>query len=242
MQIKTILVFFGLILSSMSYAHITIGTLMFKPPYILSPNNGFDIDLAELLCERLEEQCSYIPMGMNALYKRLDEGKIDLAMGGIPISYALKINFIFSLPYMLSKGQFLVLNENPIDSVNGLQGQTVGVLRNILNGGVFYNYLLNHYQKLFQINMYENIEDILADLNNHTIAAAFLDRSSVNYWDQEGGKQFKPLGAINTIGNGIAILALPKNKKLIDRINVILKAIENDDTYFKLYDIYFANE
>ncbi|WP_019217391.1 type 2 periplasmic-binding domain-containing protein [Legionella tunisiensis] len=95
---------------------------------------------------------------MNALYKRLEEGKVDLAMGGIPISYALKINFIFSLPYMLNKGQFLVLKENPIHSVKGLQGQTVGVLRNILNGGVFYNYHLNHYQKLFQVNMHEDKE------------------------------------------------------------------------------------
>lgn len=242
MRIKTTLIVLCLLLSSTSYAALTIGTLMFKPPYILSPHNGFDIDLAKLLCERLQEQCRSIPMGMNALYKGLEEGEVDLAMGGIPVSYALKINFIFSLPYMLSQGQFLVLKENPINSVNGLQGQTVGVLRNILNGGVFYNYLLNHYQKRFQITLYEDVEDVLADLNNHSIAAAFLDRSSVNYWIQEGGAQFKPLGRIHTIGNGIAILALPKNKKLVERINVILEDIEKDSTYLKLYRIYFSNE
>lgn len=242
MNIKALLVVVGLLFTSMSSATITIGTLMFKPPYVLSPGNGFDIDLAEVLCQRLKEQCTFMPMGMNELYKKLQDGKIDLAMGGIPISYTLKINFIFSLPYMLSKGQFLVLTDDPSTSTDELQGKTVGVLRNVLNGGVFYGYLLNHYKKLFQIKLYDDIEDVMSDLNSKTISAAFLDRSSVNYWIQEGGGQFKPLGAVHIIGDGIAILALPKNKKLIERINPVLEGIEKDDTYFKLYNTYFADE
>lgn len=242
MQIKTILIVLGLFFSSMSCATINIGTLMFKPPYIFSPGNGFDIDLAQLLCQRLKEQCSFIPMGMDELYNKLKEGKVDLAMGGIPISYALKTDFVFSLPYMLSKGQFLVLKNNPINSINGLQGQTIGVLRNRLNGGLFYEYLSEHYHKLFQIKLYDDIEDVLADLHNKTILAAFFNRSSVNYWTQEGGKQFKPLGNVHTIGDGIAILALPKNKELILRINSLLREIEKDNTYIKLYDTYFADE
>ena len=242
MLIRVLLIAFTLLLSSLSYATLKIGTLMFKPPYILSPGTGFDIDLAEQICKRLHEECKFIPMGMNELYTKLQEDKIDLAMGGIPISYPLKIHFIFSLPYMLSKGQFLTLNNNQINSINGLQGKTVGVLRNILNGGVFYGYLLLHYQKLFQIKRYDDIEDLLADLNNKTISAAFLDRSSVNYWSQEGGDQFKPLGAVQTIGDGIAILTLPKNKLLIERINAILQIMEKDNTYSKLYETYFADE
>lgn len=242
MRIKTILLVLGLLLSSMSYSTINIGTLIFKPPYILSPGNGFDIDLAQLVCQRLHEQCRFIPMDMNGLYKNLQEDEIDLAMGGIPISYALKINFIFSLPYMLSKGQFLVLKSNKMNSTNELQGKTIGVLRNILNGGVFYGYLLEHYQNSLKIKLYDDIEDILSDLNNKTISAAFLDRSSVNYWMQVGGAQFKPLGVVHIIGNGIAIVASPKNTALIKRINPILEDIEKDGNYFKLYDTYFANE
>ncbi len=242
MQIKIILIVLSLLLSSISSATITIGTLIFKPPYILSPGNGFDIDLAQLLCKRLQEPCTFIPMGMDELYKKLAKGKVDLAMGGIPISYSLKINFIFSLPYMLSKGQFLVLQNNPSTSVNDLGGQTVGVLRNILNGGVLYGYLLEHYKSLFQIKLYDDIEDVMADLHSKKISAAFLDRSSVNYWIQQGGKQFKSLGPVNTIGNGVAILALPKNKQLIDRIDNIIQDIEKDGTYSQLYNTYFAAE
>ncbi|WP_454784600.1 transporter substrate-binding domain-containing protein [Legionella sp. WA2024007413] len=242
MRIKTLLISLSLLLSSISYATINIGTLIFKPPYIFSPKNGFDIDLAQLLCQRLKEQCDFIPMGMDELYKKLQQGKVDLAMGGIPISHDLKTNFIYSLPYMLSKGQFLILKNSEINSINELQGKKVGVLRNPLNGGLFYEYLSTHYAKLFQMKLYEDVEDLLADLHNKTIAAAFLNRSSVNYWTQEGGDQFQPLGEVHIVGDGVVILAPPKNQALIGRVNNVLKAIEKENTYIKLYNTYFADE
>ncbi|WP_156812537.1 hypothetical protein [Legionella tunisiensis] len=70
MRIKPILVALCLFLSSMSHATLTIGTLMFKPPYVLSPNNQFDIDLAELLCERLQEQCNRYERTLQTIRRR----------------------------------------------------------------------------------------------------------------------------------------------------------------------------
>ncbi|MCL9683876.1 transporter substrate-binding domain-containing protein [Legionella maioricensis] len=242
MRVKIFLLALCFFFSSLGNSTINIGTLIFKPPFISSPGNGFDIDLAHLLCQRLQERCDFKPMGINELYKKLQEGKIDLAIGGIPISYSLKINFIFSLPYMLSKGQFLVQKKNRIDSIRELRGQTIGLLQNPLNGGVSYKFLLERYPGQFKIKLYNDVEDILADLSSKKITAAFLNRSSVNYWVEHGGGQFKSLGPVFTIGDGIVILALPKSKKLIERINTLIDDIEKDNTYIKLYNIYFANE
>ncbi len=242
MPVKNLLLALCLFFSSSGYTTINVGTLIFKPPFISSPGYGFDIDLVHLLCQRLQEQCNLRPMGMDQLYQNLKDGKIDLAIGGIPISYSLQINFIFSLPYMLSKGQFLVLKKNQINSISELKDQSIGILQNPLNGGVFYKYLLDRYNGQFKIKLYNDIEDVLADLNNKTISAAFLNRSSVNYWIQQGGQEFKSLGPVYTIGDGIAIMALPKNKQLIARINKLIQDIEKDNTYMKLYNVYFANE
>jgi arginine transport system substrate-binding protein len=242
MRFKTLLIVLCLLFPILSNATLNIGTLIFKPPYVVSPGNGFDIDLVHVICKKINEECNIIPMGMDALYDKLNEGKIDFAVGGIPISYTLKIKFIFSLPYMLSKGQFLILRNSPINSVKELQGTTVGVLNNKLNGGVFYEFLQKNFQNIFQIQLYNDVEDVLSDLNDKKIAAAFLDRSSVNYWIQEGGGQFRPLGEIHTIGDGIAIVSLPKNKNLIEQINPILQSMEKDGSYSNLYTTYFANE
>ncbi|MCL9683941.1 transporter substrate-binding domain-containing protein [Legionella maioricensis] len=242
MNIKILLLAFCFLFSTSGYSDIKIGTLIFNPPFILSLGAGFDMDLTRLLCKRLNEQCHFIPMTIDQLSNALHNGEIDMAIGGISISPTQKTDYIFSLPYMLSKGQFLVLSDGPYQSLNKLQGSTVGVVQDDLNGGVFYNYLQTTYHGLFKIQQYANVSDILSALNSKVISAAFLHRSVVNYWTQQDGSNLPPLGPIVLLGDGIAFMASPKNKELIDRINVLLKQMEQDNTYLNLYNTYFANE
>lgn len=89
---------------------------------------------------------------------------------------------------------------------------------------------------------FTDIQDILAALDAKTIQAAFLHRSVVNYWYREGGNQFKPFESSLLIGDGVAIMALPKNKQLIDQINLQLKFIESNTTFLRLYTDYFSDE
>src|SRR3990167_8832986 len=118
-------------------ASIKVGTVFFYPPFVLSPGSGFDIDLSKVLCQRLQEQCQFIPMNFNQLFSALNAHQIDIAIGGISISNMQTGNYIFSLPYMLSKGQFLVLKNGPLNSILELEGKIVGVIRGEGTGGLF---------------------------------------------------------------------------------------------------------
>ena len=199
------------------------------------------MDLSRSLCAHLHEECQFISMGMEQLYEAMAAGKIDIAIGGIPIQLNNEI-FIFSLPYMLSKGQFLIIKEGTIHSVSDLKGGVVGVIRDDLNGGLFYNYLFNQYHGQFKIQQFNDIEDVMSALSNKTISAAFLYHPVVNYWKQNSGNQFTSLGPPIVIGNGIAIMSLSKNKKLIQRINQQLQTMERDNTIMRLYNTYLFNE
>lgn len=64
-------------------------------------------------------------MDFNKLFPALDNGSIDLAIGGIVISQIRQQKYDFSLPYMLSKGQFLVTQNSNVQTVNDLKGQKV---------------------------------------------------------------------------------------------------------------------
>lgn len=242
MNIKILLLALCFLFSSSGYSNIKIGTLIFNPPFILSLGDGFDMDLTRLLCKRLQEQCHFIPMTIQQLSDALHNGEIDMAIGGISISPDQQVDYIFSLPYMLSKGQFVVLSNGPYHSLNNLRGSTVGVVQDDLNGGIFYNYLQTNYQGLFKIQQYESVDDIITALNSKAISAAFLHRSVIHYWTQQDGNNFEALGPIVLLGDGIAIMALSKNKKLIERINVLLKQMEQDNTYLNLYNTYFSGE
>ena len=241
-RFKNLILILCVSFSTSGYSTLKVGTLMFNPPFIVSVGLGFDIELTQLLCTQLKEQCDIIPMESKQLYKSLQDGQIDFAIGGIAISPLCSAQFIFSLPYMLNKGQFLITQDSKINSIVNLKGNTVGVVRDDINGGVFYDYLVTNFQGQFEIQQYERVEELLSALSAKTIAAAFLHRSTVSYWSSHGDNQFKQMGPIVIIGDGLAILALPINQKLITQINQTLKKMETDNTYLHLYNNYFAND
>ncbi|WED42106.1 transporter substrate-binding domain-containing protein [Legionella cardiaca] len=241
-QVKILLLFFCLFTSFSGYSNIKIGTLTYDPPFIISATQGFDIELSGLLCKYLQEECQLIPKkNSTRLYKALQNQEVDLAIAGITISQSRKSDFIFSLPYLLTKSQFLTLKNSNIDSIEDLKNTTVGVIRDELSGGVLYHYLVNNYQGQFKINQYDDVEDLLDALNNKTLSAVFLYRSDVVYWHENGGNSFKPMAPVVMLGEGIAIMALPQKIKLIERINKVLLQMEKDDIYLRLYKTYFSN-
>lgn len=229
--------------STFSYSTIKIGMQEYDPPYVISPHQGFDVDLSHMLCTHLKLECQFIFIkSTNQLYDALKNGQVDLAISGITISAVREKEFIFSLPYMLSEGQFLTLRENNINSVDDLNGTNVGVIRDMLSGGVIYSYVANNFQGKFTIHQYDSIEDMFADLSNKKISAVFLYRSDVNFWNHNSGNIFKPLGPVITLGKGLAIMASAKNSNLIEQINKVLQQMEENNTYLNLYRIYFSNQ
>lgn len=242
MRIKSI--FLSLILlfliQAQGYANIKVGTMFTYPPFVLSTNEGFDIQLIQLLCKRLKEQCDIIPMNLKDLSAALLNGQIDLAIGGIPIPLTPDPNFIFTLPYMLSKGQFMSLKTSSIHAIDELYTKNVGVMRGNIQGGAFYSFLLDTYPGKFKLNPYNDIEDLVTALNDQEIQGAFMHQYAVNYWVQNSGGKFAPFGSPIIVGNGIGIMSIPKNQVLIDRINLLLVKIEKDNTYLALYNNYFG--
>lgn len=225
-----------------AYATIKVGTVVFYPPFVLSRSTGFDIEFIQTICQGLQEECVLMPMSFNKLYSALDEGVIDIAIGGITIAPTNSMKYIYSLPYILSKGEFLVLQSNTATSVDNLRGQTVGIMKGSQDGNVFYNFLLINYPDQFKIQTYDDMEDLITALSKGEITAAFAHESTALYWELNGGAQFKILGTPTLVGNGIGIMSVQQNASLINKINEQIKTIEKGSIYMSLYNTYFPNE
>jgi ABC-type amino acid transport substrate-binding protein len=238
--VLSLIICLSLIKSSVS-APVKVGVVFFYPPYVLSMNEGFDISLVQLLFHRLKLSYELIPMELNKLFSSLEAGDIDIAIGGISISPEREGKFIFSLPYMLSKAQFLILNTSKYTLVTDLGGAQVGVMQGNENGGIFYNFLLNNFSGLFNVVKFNDMESLISSLTSGNISAAFTHQPTANYWLQNGGHQFRKLGSPMIVGAGIAIMSIPANAALIQKINQQLQAMENDNTYINLYTTYFGN-
>ncbi|WP_133136352.1 transporter substrate-binding domain-containing protein [Legionella rowbothamii] len=229
--------------ANISYSNTKIAFLTYDPPFVISPHEGFDIDLANMLCKHTKLDCQFVFLkNSQQIYEALKNGQVDLALSGITISSERKKDFIFSLPYMLSKGQFLTLKQSNINSLAELKGAAIGIIKDELSGGVLYSYITNNFPGVFKINQYNSVEDMFAALSNKSIAAVFLYRSDVNYWNHNGSNSFKTIGPVVTLGEGFAIMATPRSEYLISQINKVLLQMEQDSSYLKLYETYFSNQ
>jgi ABC-type amino acid transport substrate-binding protein len=86
------------------------------------------------------------------------------------------------------------------------------------------------------------MDTLITALSNGEISAAFTHESTVLYWELNGSDQFRPLGNPVRVGEGIVIMATPKNADLIKKINQQIQTLEQSSFYLNLYTTYFANE
>ncbi|KTD18484.1 arginine 3rd transport system periplasmic binding protein [Legionella lansingensis] len=215
-------------------ANIVVGNISFKPPFV-TQEGGFDIDLMLIICSRLNETCQFKPMMFPDLFDALQEKKIDLAIGGITISPIRETEYIFSYPYAVCRGQFLLLEEYGIHSIEELFGSKIGVIR----GTSLEDFLVHKFGDKFTLALFDSPMEVIAALNNKEIKAAFLDQPLAVYWDQHDGGKFILIGNPFLVGEGYGVMALPENAELIEKINKVLLEIERDGTYLQLYSTYF---
>lgn len=232
---KTILFLLGIFFSCLSIAKITVGIPTYRPPYVISPTQGFDIQIMQTICKRLNEECVFKSMEYNDLGKALMDGVIDVAVGAITISNTRLQNFIFSLPYKPCHGDFVVNDASNIKAIADTTGKSIGVL----SGSELEEFLNTNYNKSIKIVPYEVIDDLFNDLINNKLNSIFIDRKTAHYWQQSTGFVFRTVGESIPIGKGFGIMTMPKNAKLIEEINKKLLQIENDGTYVTIYNLYF---
>ncbi|AUH73004.1 arginine-binding periplasmic protein [Legionella sainthelensi] len=234
-------VLFVFLTISTVHAEIKIGTIHYYPPFIINKNQGFDIELMNYLCQKIKIKCSFVQMNENELFNALENRKVNLLIAGIMIPPHNEGNFIFSLPYLPVRAVFIVPAQSKLKQETELQGKKVGAA-NDLNGEVFVDYLQTNYQNQLQVKKYDTPENLINDLENGSLSAAFVREFYANYWQNNGLANIRVLGKPREVGNGMAIVAVPEEQPLIDKINKELQTIEKNGHYLKLYKTYFGDK
>jgi arginine transport system substrate-binding protein len=227
--------------STTAQAELKIGVMFFDPPLVMSASQGFHVDLANIICQGLQEKCRIIPMIWDQLFLALDKGDIDLIMG-VFMTPERAQKYLFSIPYMISKGQFIALTKSNLSRYEQLKGLKVGTLKEETGTGVFLGYLQAAFPDFFkEIVEFKDIDTMLTALDNNSIKAGFMHSTAVNYWVANSKGIFSTLGSPVDIGNGYTIMALPDKQKLIDKINKQIQLIMADGDFVKLYNTYFGS-
>ncbi len=240
MKIIKQIIFLALLASNIfAYsATIIVGVGKFAPPFsaVDTSNHyfGFCIDLINELCKRMNDTCEYKSILNEGIEGSLDKGLVDISLTPTPISPDLSPEYIFSMPYMTSNGQFITNNPN-IKSLKDLQGKKIGILEE-----THLKTVLLQYTSIDNIKEFARGATIIDALKNNDIDAILFNVNLLKYLTSNQIATFRTVGKPIAIGNGYGLLALKKNEALINKINKTLLQMENDGTYEQIYTKYFG--
>lgn len=222
---------------------VTVGVVPFAPPFSSMSGEGknyfgFAIDLMNEICKRINMECIYKPAPVNDQLALLNQGTIDIVFPPTPIISPNNDDYLFSLPYLASDGQFLTSEENKtINSIEDIKGKRIGVLKNTLYDSLAQS---NHASES-EIIQYDAFADLISALANKDVDVIIMNDSVARYLINNALNSFRLVGDKIPVGQGYGILSLPKNAELIKKINSALLSMEEDGTYLIIYNKYFGN-
>lgn len=195
---------------------------------------GFDIDLMKEICTRINMSCSFKAYTFDKLFPALINKEIDATIAGITITAARSEQFIFSLPYLASSGQFMVPTISKSKNLYDLNGKRIGIER----GSLYKELAIKTLDATTTVVAFNTQADLLQALGNNEVDAGLLDAATAEYWVANNSNMFKLIDKTINVGLGYGIMTNQNNSALINTINSALLSMENDGTYLRLYNIY----
>ncbi len=204
---------------------------------------GFDIDIANSICHKMNAVCIFINSPWESLIPGLKLGKFDAIISALMITPEREKQVAFSQSYYVSTASFVAAKTQSFAPLPaGLAGKRVGVQ----GGTAMENYMRGYYKNsAITVKTYASISDAFLDLKSGRIDAVLADTSIAKNWLAKLAKPDyeivgPPISDTTYFGQGLGIAVNKKNTALLEEINQSLTAIKADGTYQRLVTKYFG--
>lgn len=197
--------------------------------------SGFEAELAQQICERIDHQCEFVlqPFGQNL--KGVRQGHLDLAFSSILINESRKTYLTFSERYMRSVSIYI---GNP-EKQPKYRPTRVGVVKD----SVQEFYLEQNFSGSIETLTYTDVEEAYAALKEGDadrillpaiIQLGFLYSDSSGLFDLIGGPIDNP-----KLSGDVAVAITPQRKQLKSSIDQAIRGLLTDGSYNRLNNKYF---
>ena len=227
----------------------TIGAVRFLttddfPPFAFRDRRGvlvgFDVDLAQAICDVLKVQCSIQVRPFETLVAGLQDNTGNAILAGFDLEKASAAGLISSQAYLKIPGRFIVQKDKSFDPGPPIPEGHVGVVC----GSAHAAYLAGFFPDL-HVDCFTRAADALAELKAGRIAAVFGDALSLSFWLNgppsgdccrfEGGAYLDD----RYFGSGFAIVMKAEDRELKFAIDYALREVYRAGAYEELYLRYF---
>jgi lysine-arginine-ornithine-binding protein len=198
---------------------------------------GFDVDIANALCAKMEVKCTLVAQDWDGIIPALLAGKYDAIVSSMSITEERQKVVDFTDKYYTNALTFVAPKDAGITDVSpgGLAGKTLGAQSSTISAA----YLEEHY-KDSDIKLYPTQDDAYLDLASGRLDAVLADVGPSNLWLASSDGQCCAFAGEAVVKNDQIGIAIRKDDPdLKAMFNKAIAEIVADGTYAEINDKYF---
>ena len=203
---------------------------------------GFNIDLAQAICDVLEVQCEILATNWSGLLPALDAGEADAAIASIRITAEALKAADFTTRYYATPARFAARKENEITDIRPetIEGLKVGVVKETGHAA----YLKTFFPDA-ALATFDTGESAQKALKDGAIDLVFGDGITLTFWlngvTSESCCEFRggPYLDSQFFGEGVGIAVRKGNRRLAQVLNYGLEQVHASGRYEQLFLRYF---
>ena len=244
---KIILAISLLSTSTLAFAQqsISFGTNATYPPFISKNAQGqfigFDIDLINAICQKLQAKCTVTDTSFESLVPSVLNNKYDAVFGGITVTKKRAKVIAFTQIYKQNPTTYIVEKNKPLLlTKQGLKGEVIGYQQ----GNMFQDYLKATYGNSVTIKSYPSDGLAMVDLRAGRINAIMVDKlvgqSLLKETKDDNLTLQGNIYSDKYFGKGVGIGLKKGNTKLLNQLNKAIDQLRQDGTLAKLDKKWFS--
>ncbi|PIE25370.1 MAG: amino acid ABC transporter [Neptuniibacter caesariensis] len=196
---------------------------------------GFDVDIANALCEEMKADCKIVAQDWDGIIPGLKARKYDAIIASLSITPERSRVVAFTDPYYSNSLSFVAGKKSSFNPAE-VEGKVIGAQRATIAG----QYLEDNLGDKATVKLYDTQDNAYIDLANGRLDAIISDKLPAYDWLQsEEGAKFEFRGDNIDIDDKIAIAVRKPDTELKERFNKALKVIIENGTYDKINAKYF---
>ncbi len=227
------------------WKEIRIGVEGAYPPFSkVTPDGklvGFDIDIANALCEEMGAECTMVQQDWDGIIPALLARKYDAIIASRAITEKRKKKVAFTDPYSNTPNKFARKKGSGIEiDKASLKGKSVGVQRVTIHADI----VKAEFGDVVDLKLYATQDEASLDAVAGGVDLLLADAVAMNegFLKTDQGKKWEFVGPDYTdpaVGAGAGIAIRKGDKDLVAAFNKALAAILANGTYNKINDKYF---
>ena len=202
---------------------------------------GFDIDIANALCDQMKAQCTMVQQEFDGLIPSLQAKKIDAVIASMSITEDRQRVVDFTDKYYRTPARFVAKKNSGLTvTAAGLKGKRIGVQRTTTHD----RFASDNFKES-ELVRYAKQDDVFLDLVAGRLDGALVDwmAASEGFLKTPAGKDFSFQGPIfidfKYFGVGAGIAVRKGESALRNEFNTAIKTIRANGVYKKIQDKYF---